>query len=444
MPKAVAKKKEEKKETPDEKGDVAEFEPKPRNLDDIIEGKEEEFVDEPPEPEKKETPEPEKKEPEAKDLPEEVDLDVDQSLKLKPDDKKEKEPEPEEEELDEKELDDMSPKGLRAAIKTANASKKKALKRVEKLEEDLKAQTDKGAELEKKLEEQGGKFKELSDRVATENPNEAPEVKAILQPFNDSLTATVKSMRRYGEDGKALDASINALVAEYQELEKADKPDWQAFNNKIEAEWPKSAERIFDLVTQGAETLEKAKAKAAEISSNVSEYRSRRAFEQHQKITDLYEQEERNFFRYTADMEQTDPYHPRVVLGKAVQSNAETKALSDKALKLAKFSLLPLAPAKAEELAGMTDEQQSEYLQKRMATHEAGRRTVERTYAEGVVARALLPAYAEELDRLRAELRELRGEDPPDPKEEREEDKQEEDEDLSKFDPGRSRLDLDA
>lgn len=405
--------------------DVKDFTPKSRGreLDDIVAGRE-------PEPTPEPTPAPE---PEPAPAPSDEDKvvdDTDHSLPDMTDDIfspiKMTEPTPAPEDKKQKS------NNLRDSLVIAN-------ERVKAYEQDNDI-------LQKKVEELE-EAQAQSRRANTQvDPSTHPDVRALITPWNDEMESMSKQMTLTGSDGAKLKQHAQQLVERYRDL---GDPETEGFAdrrdeliNTIEENFPNDKKEVVGIIAKGAQTLSKVQGKIAEIQENGEVVRSEAEFEQFKEVKANYAAIEETFFNPSDDLKEAEPYSPKVVLARHIDSSPEVAQRADSVKTFLRKALLPLPPIKASDVEGMSPQEKSNYAQNRLKNDQAVKHQFHAMVGDAFLALGMISGMDETATKMRSENQDYRKATPRlGAGEAGDEDDREEGEiDVKDFNPGPSKL----
>lgn len=306
---------------------------------------------------------------------------------------------------------------------------------IEKEREQLRRDKEEADSRLKKWQEQQGKIDPLTD----------PRVIKIRDEFQSSLAALDQDIAMEGGKGGKLKASIDGLLAKYKEIGSPESQGFEErrddFNSTLSENFPNHEREIRALVRDGVKKDAELTSIFNDINQNGSKYKLEREKEGYRTVLEKWTDKERAFFKPSADVEQNDPFNAEVICSKLFETNDETKAGKKKVLDYCRTVCLPQPPLDPADLAKMTPEDQTRYLQGREITRADIQNRIQSQLPIALASMMFLPGIYKRMIEAEKGLAELRGLNPPPPNGENEEPGGQEATDIKDFKPSNPLLD---
>lgn len=314
---------------------------------------------------------------------------------------------PEVEQAPEEELKGDTPKRLRQVI----ADQKK--KYEQELQDAREAQQ---AEIQQReaLEAQLRQFRE---EAAITDPSLAPEVAAARDALDRGLKDTAR--RLTPKAAREFLASGQPLIEEYLQLGEVfdDGYDerYEALSGKLEESFGHQASLIMQSMPDLGRKVEEVKNQVQAVSSNSSELMFRRQERVHRETAQAFDANLKLITEFNEDLAKTNPFAPQNVLARLAGGSKEYADQRKRVQDFVRSAVVPPAPPTKAELAGMDEQQRSQFMQTRLAEHQKRYMSVLEVLPLAMDAMQAIPLISKMLADRSKEIKELRDSDPPKP-----------------------------
>jgi DNA repair exonuclease SbcCD ATPase subunit len=338
---------------------------------------------------------------------------------------------------------------LRAQLELANKSKTEIeelmKKTVAEKEAELERVRKEREEFENRFKDVETKYTELNRTVGMERPEESEEIRNLIAPWNREMETLAQDITIAGGDGGKFKQDLGKMIEMARGLrdpngegfdEKRDQ-----FNRMVNEYGQDHAKDVRRFVFNGIELQDKARAVMHDLTNNAQNIRHQREMQAFKAIVQDYEKDEAGFFNPAPEVKEADPFNAEVLVTELLNgSDAGKKRMAD-IKKFIRFTDLPLPPVPHEELAKMSDEDASAFLENRLRNHQAAIVRRRKLMPAAIAAHALLPSLVKRNKELEDQIAALRGNAPsPRPGESSHEDQQEA-ADVKSFTPANPKLD---
>jgi hypothetical protein len=297
-------------------------------------------------------------------------------------------------------------KGLRAQLELAN-------QRIKEYESGQASE-----EIRKQLLEVQEANKRLQGQIHARDPHSHPEVIDLRREMQGKYAGVVRSMQISGEDPSFL---VGFLQSNLPDLTAIGDPNSQAYLDKVGELRSSLQERgisresigaILNLADQGVDNSKRMASKIKDISDNWTTYEAKSAREEHERIAKEWSSIERTWLNPTPDKLENDPYNPTVFMAKAIQGNDQLESKLRQTGKALVSTFMPLPPIMPEDLAGMDDNEVSNYLENRVKTHSTKLRAFHGVVGDAMMFYRMGPSILRRLAEAESALADYKGADP--------------------------------
>jgi hypothetical protein len=311
-----------------------------------------------PEPEPKPKPKPEAKKP-------------DPEPELEPEPKPEaKKGEPEGEPAGGEPKENKSPSDLREQVVAANERAREAQARYEEQQGELER-------IRKEREELDQRLKSTTDAITRADARNHPQVTAIWSPFEQQLERFAEDMDSSGAEADTLRRLHPQLIEERIAMGRPGSEGFeerrQKFIDHVGELFPENRKQIAALITEGARTKTQVDQKINEITADAERYHYDAQVQNHMNAVKRYEEVEKTFGVIPAELRETNPNDPRILLEKLMEEVPQLKERAALTKQYLRRVSLPLAPVDPKAVQAMSEDDQVLYMQDRLKRYEQER-----------------------------------------------------------------------
>ena len=221
---------------------------------------------------------------------------------------------------------------------------------------------------------QADRFKKENDqlrsKVTRTKPEEHPDVTAITAPIMAEVTEVAKDLSiTQGEDvGNKLSSNIGHLARQYMAIGEPGVEGFDdrrvAFNETIDDNFgSENSRQLRGMIARAASVLKLADQKIHDLKESEFDIELDTARAQHRDIVKNYAENIEPAFTPDADLQESDPLNPLVIISKLVASNEDFKAADKTVRSFCRYTSTPLPPIHPGEIQGKSQEEVDQLLQ---------------------------------------------------------------------------------
>ncbi len=332
-----------------------------------------------------------------------------------PDPASDPEPEPTPEPGEERHAEAL--KSIRGELEKKNAELEEARREIAELR-------DGGAKNQGEFERLQAENKTLLAKLSVQNPEEHPEIVALRSSMDGEITSVATAVRfdKGAQAASSLTQNINRLC---QIRDQVGEPGsqgyddrWQQYKDLLSEQYGDSnAKQVAALVEKCSGVLKDIEKKQQQLANAGADLSLETATKAHRELVTAYEKEVEPFISPTAELKESDPAHPLVVLDKLMSGNQQLSDQYERIKKMTRFAALPLPPIQPQEIDGKSEEQIQQILTAREEKRAKAVTEIQRMTPPAIAFYMTAPKILREMAKMSQRLKELQGVTPPAPTE---------------------------